>query len=398
MLLKTDGITADFPYIRRVNLLPWSLAYSRLRRFALHSLSIAVVVALAILSLLTIQGISYSSVRELVNYSLGQIPNGDRTITVTSNRLITTSAELSSISVNLAKDFSPLVTSELSREILYHELADDHGAGFYFGGADELEKFLLLKSGRLPRMCSPALCEVIEIGGEKENSPQIEMYGMVVVGKATLAGEKVFTGTFAPDDSVPLFLADGVIAATSLKSLESLQGANGWVSEINRQAIEDMGLEKFINSVVHTENQIAINESGLALTWPQDSLSEAKTTGNALRARFNLLVYSIGAFLMILLSLLSVRRRSEHLQFRSGLSRIGTPRKILVQTLIIEYAAPILLGIFAGLILSPLIPAILNKFNFEVLFSHIFSEHWQINFGQNTYGIPCAFFRKNTNW
>ncbi len=353
-----------------MNLLPWSLAHSRLRRYLLHSLSIALVVALAILSLLAIQGISRSSVSSLIDYSLGKIPEGDRTLTVTSNRIVTSEKDFNSVSKDLTKDFSNLSAGGLSREILYHELADSHGVGFYFGGTDGLAKVLTLESGRYPRLCSPTSCEVIQIGGGDQ--AQIGSFGHKIVGIATLNDRKVFTGTFAPDDNVPFYVADGVTNATSVQSLSATQGANGWVGTINRQTIESEGLGNFINSIVSVENRIAIDESGFALTWPQDALTEANSDGNALRMKFDLLAYAIGAFLTILLALFSTRRRLEHLQFRSGLSRIGTPKKVLVKELTIEYSAPLILGIGIGLLLSPLLPLILRLFNFKVGYPQLF--------------------------
>lgn len=367
-----------------MNLLPWSLAYSRLRRYLLHSLSISLVVALALLSLLAIQGISHSTVNSHVNYSLAKIPEGDRTLTVTSNQIMASETDFKSVSHTLAKDFLNLASGELTREILYHQLADSHGVGFYFGAADDLTHSLSLNSGRFPNFCSPSACEVIQIGNG--NPPQLASFGIKIVGIATIGDGKLFSGTFAPDGNVPLYLANGVANATSVRSLSKMQGANGWVGTINRRSIERVGLDTYINSVVIFENRIAIDQPGLSLTWPQDALTEANSEGAALRTKFVLLDYTTGAFLTILLALFSIRRKVEHLHFRSGLSRIGTPKNVLAKELAIEYSAPIFLGILLGLVLSPLISLLLHLFNFQVGFLELFGGQ-----GQNALFFFFAF-------
>ena len=321
-------------------------------------------VSLAILSLLAIQGISHSTVNSLVNYSLAKIPEGDRTLTVTSNQIMASEPDFNSVSQTLAKNFSNLTSGELTREILYHEVADSHGVGFYFGGADDLTHSLALNSGRFPNFCSPSACEVIQIGNG--NPPQLETFGLKIVGRATMSDRNLFSGTFAPDDNVPLYIANGVSNASSVQSFSKLQGANGWVGSIDRRSIEKGGLGSYINSVVFLENRIAIDQPGLSLTWPQDALTEANSEGAALRSKLVLLDYTIGAFLTILLALFSFRRRVEHFHFRSGLSRIGTPKNVLVKELAIEYSAPIFLGILIALALSPLISLLLHLFNFQV--------------------------------
>ena len=76
-----------------MRLLSWQLAYARLRRYPLHAISVAVVVALALISLFTLQGISHSSSNSLVTYALSKLPDGDRVLTISSNRIFTSTAE-----------------------------------------------------------------------------------------------------------------------------------------------------------------------------------------------------------------------------------------------------------------------------------------------------------------
>ncbi len=362
-----------------MRLLSWKLAYARLRRYPLHAISVAVVVALAVISLFTLQGISHSSSNSLVTYALSKLPGGDRALTISSNRIFTSNAEYSSIDRYLAKNLSGLTSAGLAREVLYHEVSDSHGVGFYFGGVDALVSRVHLKSGRLPAACTPTRCEVLQVGGQNGAAPHPDSFGLIVVGVGEFTDNRIFTGTFAPSPGVPILVADGIAVVSSMPSVGNFQGSDGWIGEINLKSIERDGLENYRNFILAFENKVSLDHRGLTLTWPSDALAEASDKSSALVVRLVLLSYLVGALLVAFLVLLSLRQKDQHFRYRSGLSRIGTPKKTLAEELVIENFVPLVFGLAIAVSFSPLIPHVLNVMHFHADLTQIY-HGWERNF------------------
>ena len=359
--------------------LSWKLAYARLRKYPLHAISVAVVVALALISLFTLQGISHSSSNSLVTYALSKLPDGDRVLTISSNRIFTSTSDYASIDKYLAKNLSGLTSAGLSREVLYHEISDSHGVGFYFGGVDALVSRVHLKSGRLPAACTSTRCEVLQVGGQTGAAPRPDSFGLIVVGVGEFTDNRIFTGTFAPAPGVPVLVADGIAAVSSMPSVGNFQGSDGWIGEINLKSIEREGLNNYRNSILAFENKVSLDHSGLTLTWPSDALAEASNKSSGLVVRLILLSYIVGALLVAFLILLSLRQKDQHFRYRAGLSRIGTPQKTLAEELLIENVVPLLLGLALAVFFSPLIPHVLNAMHFHADLTQIY-HGWQRNF------------------
>lgn len=353
-------------------MLPWTLAWARLRKHSLRTFSIALAVTLALLSLLALQGISYSTRNSLVSYSLSKLPAGDRTLTLTSSQIISSADQLNATNDYLANHLSGLISGVFTREVLYHEISDPHGVGFYFGGVDNLTESVTLISGRLPKQCKPTLCEVVRIGGGKSAVPRPDSLGLVIVGVGYFQDSQLFMGTMAPSDGAPILVANGISSASALSHFSNLQGANGWVGRINLARIGTSGADSYIQAMLAFENQLSIDLANVTLSWPQDALGEASDQAKTISSKFILLDYVVGALLVAFLILFSLRHRQEHLLFRSGLSRLGTPKKTLSMELAIEYAAPLVFGFVAALLISLLIPTSLSATHFHASLTQIY--------------------------
>jgi hypothetical protein len=352
--------------------LPWTLAWARLRKHSVRNFLSSIAITLGLLSLLLLQGISYSTNNSLVTYSLSKLPAGDRTLTLTSSKIIATPFHYQAIDTYLVRHLTGVSRGKLTREVLYHEIADHHGIGFYFGGAENLPKSLLVTSGRLPTTCNPHLCEVIQIGGRKDSQPQIDSLGLRIVGTARNQDSQLFTGTMGPSEGTPILLANGIVSSTAMKHFANLQGANGWVSGIDLAQIATEGADGYVASILAFENQLSIDHPEITLTWPQDALGAASDQAKSISTKFILLNFVVGALLIAFLILFSLRHRREHQLFRAGLSRIGTPKGVLLQELAIEYGSPLVIGVFISVLISLAIPAILSIAAFHTNISQIY--------------------------
>lgn len=359
-------------YIQQMRSLPWTLAWARLRRYPLRTFSVAISVTLALITLFALQGISYSTSNSLVSYSLAQLPAGERTLTITSSQIISSTDQLSVLNTYLPEHLSGLVTGGLTREFLYSQVSDPHGVGFHLGGIENLTSAIMLTSGRYPRFCRPDLCEVVRVGGEKSPTPRPTSLGLVIVGTGSFKDSQLFTGAMAVNDGAPILVMDGVSRAGSLRYLSSIQGTDAWVAQMNLARIGKTGASAYINSILSFENQLSIDHSEVSLTWPQDALGSASDQSSNISDKFILLDFVVGALLVAFLILFSLRYRRDHLQFRAGLSRIGTPKKTLVLELLLECGTPLVLGLFLSSLLSFLVPTALSGSNFHANLSHIY--------------------------
>lgn len=354
--------------------LPWTLAWARLRNHVLRTLSIALSATLAVVALLALQGISHSTGNSLVTYSLSKLPAGDRTLTLTSNRIISSANQSRSIYTYLSRQLSELASGPITPEVLYHEISDLHGQGFYFAGVDSLASSVHLISGRLPEQCTPTLCEVLQIGGPRNSTPAVDRLGLKIVGDGKFFNSQLFTGTMAPSDTSPILVADGIAAASNLPAFANLQGADGWVAMMDLAKIGTHGADAYISSMLIFNNRLSIDHPEVSLTWPQDALGEASDQSKAISDKFVLLDYVVGALLIAFLILFSLRHRREHHQFRAGLSRIGTPKGTLVLELLIENMAPLILGAFLAFLVSLAIPSALSVAHFHASLLEIYQS------------------------
>ncbi|HEY3292835.1 MAG TPA: hypothetical protein VGJ85_04300 [Candidatus Nanopelagicaceae bacterium] len=357
-----------------MTLLPWTLAWARLRNHSRRTFSIVTSVALALSALLALQGISHATSNSLVTYSLSKLPAGDRTLTLTSSRIIASPSQFQTVSTYLSTHLAHLTTGELDPEVLYHEISDPHGVGFYVAGIDNLAKSLRLTAGRLPKGCTPSLCEAIEIGGQAGSAPSVQSLGLTVVGKGVLRNTQLLTGTMAPSDGVPVLVVDGIAAASALPHFANLQGANAWVTSIDLARVGNEGADAYITAVLNFENQLSIDHPEVTLTWPQDALGEASDQAKGIAGKFVLLDFVVGALVIAFLILFYLRHRREHQQFRAGLSRIGTPKKTLTLELLLESLVPLALGAFFAFIISLVIPSALSSAGFQATLSQLYQS------------------------
>ena len=76
--------------------------------------------------------------------------------------------------------------------------------------------------------------------------------------------------------------------------------------------------------------------------------------------------------MLAFLSLIAIRNRRDHFQFRTSLSRIGTPKSTLSRELSLEALLPIAIGTFLAGAISLFLPKILGGFGFQSGLSNIY--------------------------
>ena len=352
----------------------WQLARARIFRNRLNFAIRTMGAALALLTIMTIQSIAISSSHSQASFSLAKLPRGDQAITLASSHAIFSVDERAKISRSIKIGLAGLASSDIREQVLFHELSDLHGTGFYFGGLEALTVKTKLISGRFPRSCNANFCEVIQIVNRSPALPYLGNLNLLVVGQANLSDSLVFSGTYSLEPNRSLFLTDGVEAALNQGSAFGLQGSNGWVGEINIADVGRNGVQKYIDAILRFENGLALDFSGISLTWPVDALANADSDSSAVSKKIGALNQVVTALFLSFLFLFAQRQKKGDKEFRSGMSRIGAPKLLILRAIALENAAPFIFGALLGLAISPLIRPILSLLGFEVTFQQIYSN------------------------
>src|SRR4051794_4141968 len=103
------------------------------------------------------------------------------------------------------------------------------GAFVNLGAVDGLPQRVALRSGRLPRPCTPSRCEVVQIGGPPVAPPLPFLH---VVGRATFRAGAPLAAYFSAggDKRPPILLANGVagFSHTPLPDAADIARTYGW--------------------------------------------------------------------------------------------------------------------------------------------------------------------------
>lgn len=350
-----------------------SLLGARFRPNLLKLSSLSIATLFALFCFFAVQGSSHSTGDSLVAYSLKELSAGDANLTINSSQVVRLTSQLSIIETSLSKQTARITNRILSHELIYTQLSDPHGIRYFLGASESINSGVKVLSGRLPSNCSPQMCEVIQIGRSSGGVPRPNSVGLRIVGTGVIINPLLFSGTMAPSAGNALLLTGDSAGVKTLAAFTNSHGSDAWVGSLDLKAISALGVDAFIAKVVVFEDQLSIDYPELIVTWPEDALSSASSDAIALKEKTSLLKFAIVTLLLGYLVIVAYRQRRDHSRFRESLSRVGTPKSVITQELILESAVPIKIGILIALALSPLIPWVLGRFGYHSGYLQIFS-------------------------
>jgi hypothetical protein len=206
------------------------------------------------------------------------------------------------------------------------------GALVDLAAADGLSRWVKLRSGRLPQRCSPARCEVVQLGGIGA-IPNIRGLRLVRVGEATLRsaapfGELVSRETdtsvvgaalrYHTSDSPPFLLAEGVEGAARLRPLATTFRSYGWIVPISADSVRPWEVDRLTSALTRARSELESSSDLFDVTAPTAELEAAKSRASA-GARRLLVVGGTAAALLLAFAILAasaLRRDAEAEQRR----------------------------------------------------------------------------------
>ncbi|MGZ4389289.1 MAG: hypothetical protein ACXVZL_07900 [Gaiellaceae bacterium] len=216
--------------------------------------------------------------------------------------------------------------------MLYHESSID-GHVIDLRAVDGVGKYVRLLSGRLPRPCTPAHCEVLRIAGTGP-IPSAPGLRLVEVGRATLPADAPFRdylGRPPPDTSVlttslryhtpplpPLVLAEGVDGLSRTPVLSTFYRSYAWLVPVAPGSIHPWTVDSFRSRIDRLRSDIGTGQGltssdSFDVTAPTGELSAAADRGRAAARRLLLLGGEAAALLLafMVLAASSLRRDVE---------------------------------------------------------------------------------------
>ena len=238
------------------------------------------------------------------------------------------------------------------------------------GGVDGLDRWVTVRSGRLPRACRPERCEVLRLRGAGR-LPRPDGLRLVEVGEAALHGRTLFGDFLAPTDNAleaaevspvlaaaagyhrppppPLFLAEGVATLAEAPSLARIYRSYAWVAPLAAGAPRLWEIDGLAAGVERARSELQAVSSSFDLVAPVEELREAQATSRAAGRRLGIVGGEAAALLFAFALLAALTLRDDMAAARRRLAWYGARRWQLALLTVAESAVLALAGTVLGL-------------------------------------------------
>jgi FtsX-like permease family len=248
-------------------------------------------------------------------------------------------------------------------------------AGQFVGitAVDRVSEHVILRSGRMPRTCTPARCEVLRLRGRGE-LPSAPGLRLVEVGTATLRSRQLYGDFLLSSDAAtadatippelgetseyhrppppPLVVAEGRAALENAAPLARTYRTYAWVWPIGPGQPRQWDVDELVANTERARVDLTEYSTSFAVEAPVDELRAAERSANVAGTRL-LLVGGEGAALLLAFTILAARGMRRDLEAaRRRLTWFGAQRWQLWLLGGLESAAVAFVGVIAGWILG----------------------------------------------
>jgi hypothetical protein len=230
-----------------------------------------------------------------------------------------------------------------------------------------LSRWVRLRSGRLPRSCTPSRCEVLAAGGGRAPGA-IERSGtrLVTVGRATLTSSVPLgfipatprPGQIAESRPTPLLLASDPAVLDGLRGFDTTFRTQGWSAPLDTGGRPSWRLGELRSRLRTARAALSREPDALALDAPEGALVVAQARARQARHRV-LLVGAGAAALLAAFVVLAATAMSRDLEAeRARLERRGGRRWQLALLALTEASWPAAVGVAAGAVAATAVTAL----------------------------------------
>lgn len=296
------GAAAEEPRARLRGRLraPIVVAAARLRRHPGRALLVALGVAASTATLAAVLGGSLVARDRSVQRAIAGLSPSERSFRVDAFGL-PDNAGYEQTDRRVRAALAPLAPGALLRGTFFRELRIN-GELVQLVGLDGLRELVHLRAGRLPRVCSPSRCEVLEVGGGRLDRLDEAGIHLVRVGVGDVPRRAIFGSSFDTEqqggDSPTLLLASGARAFDGLPAFDGLYRVYSWIAPLDPRRLHVWEIGKVLEQETRAQTELARYGDVYQLSGPDQALVEARSEGRVSAQRM-LLVGGEGAALLL---------------------------------------------------------------------------------------------------
>ncbi len=240
-----------------------------------------------------------------------------------------------------------LTDAEPLHYLAYRPVSDKASGRFQLVAVTNLASQVRLLSGRLPHSCTSEMCEVVALNtADLTKTPP----NLVITGTAELSSETPMRA--ALDVSSPVLLADNIGVIAGLPSFAGFPATESWATPLTYDAVYAVGLDRFIEKINTTTNDLAITSGRLQLVTPLTALDAISAQIDVLRQRLASLGLCVSLIGTAAVLLLSGSGRARHESFLKSAKRLQSQafsaRTITVSMALIYAGAGTAIGLGVG--------------------------------------------------
>jgi len=245
-----------------------------------------------------------------------------------------------------------LAAGEVRRVVFFRQLRIG-GRLVEIAAIDGLPETVRLRRGRLPRSCTPAGCEVVEIGGRGPRQLAEGDIRLNRVGVAELRDPHLFgyVSAAAEGPAAPplLVLAPSVEAVERLPALASFFRVYSWLSPLRADRLHTWDIGRTLAAESRAQTALYRADAAFRLSSPDDELLNADRRGKIAARRLVLVGGETSALLLGFAIIAAIGLRRGLASERRRLLARGARRWQAWLTLGAEVGAMTLVGALAGI-------------------------------------------------
>ena len=274
---------------------------ARLRSRPLRPLLVVSGVALAFAMLVAVVGGSLVARQQALKRGLSQLPASARGFRVDRFGLPLSKQTYRREDRAVRRVLGTLASGEVKRVVFFRQLRIG-GQLVEMAAVDGLPDVLRLRRGRLPRTCTAASCEVVEIGGRGPPRLSEGAIHLRRVGVAELHDPNLFGYVSAAAEGSTarplLVLAPSVEALERLSALRPYYRVYSWLSPLRADRLHTWDIARTLAAESRGQNRLYGADSAFRLSSPDDELLNADRRGRIASRRLVLVGGETSALLL----------------------------------------------------------------------------------------------------
>ena len=329
-------------------LVPIRFAFRRLRAQAPRTVVVAVGIAVGA-AVLALTAVCSGAVQDrAVQRALGQLQPSDRAIQAFWSG-VPAQSNLSAAQLDrlARRALTPVLRGPPFGVEVFRQ-ATWGGAFVNLGAVDGLSRWLVLRSGRLPRLCTPTDCELVQIGGAPV-APHLPY--LHVVGRATFRTGAPLGAYFGgAGKRPPILLANGALRFSRVPLPDGgvIARTYGWIVPVVPGAIHDWELPSLGARIDRAQAQLEQVSDIFGVSAPTDAIAAIRATSRISGERLLILGGDAAVLLLGFAVLASTRLRRSQRAVRRRLTWAGARRSQILLVAATEVAAVTLVSSVVG--------------------------------------------------